>query len=215
MTPVHLRLLAGRRLESSHRHHLRRLSLRLQPVLQNRAAAGIVAFPQFPQQYLCVPHSGLQPLIQIRLEWLQLACRCRPCPYTGLSVFSRYFANRLAVIASQFTDRLMLSPCLFSSSIFCTSPPRNKVGSSSQVRVGPFYLSHEGGEFSIGDLGILQPAVTLEHRDLGGRPEMYAVFRVCGHSFAFSCWHTKLNTCVAFSRASDASSRGISRQSSA
>src|ERR1035441_2754720 len=110
MSPVPLRLLAGRRLESTHRRHLRRLSLRLQPVLQNRVAARIVAIPQFPQQHLRVPPPSLQSLVQIRLERLQLTCRRRSPPVSGNHGLQQILPDRFTVVASQLTDRLNAHP---------------------------------------------------------------------------------------------------------
>ena len=43
MTPVHLALFAGWRLEASHRNRARRLPLRPQPIRQNRIAAAVTA----------------------------------------------------------------------------------------------------------------------------------------------------------------------------
>src|SRR5229473_6745751 len=76
MSPIHLRLLARSRLEAPHRHASCRAALRPQPVRQNRVTASIVTLAQFTQQHSRVPHSGAQPLFQIRLERIELARRC-------------------------------------------------------------------------------------------------------------------------------------------
>src|SRR6266849_3341812 len=76
MSPIHLRLLARSRLEAPHRHDSCRAALRPQPVRQNRVTASIVTLAQFTQQHSRVPHSGAQPLFQIRLERIELARRC-------------------------------------------------------------------------------------------------------------------------------------------
>ena len=99
MSPVHLCLLARRRLESSHRHYPRRLPLWLQPVLQNRVAARVVALPQFPQKELCVPDTGPQPLAQIRLERFQLAYRQQYRNLSCLRVFLHPLTHFQAAVA--------------------------------------------------------------------------------------------------------------------
>ena len=152
MTPVHLRLLAWRRFESPHRHHARRFALRPQPVRQNRVSAAVVPFPQFPQQHLRVPHAGLQPLLQIWLEWFQFAHRRRPRSVDRPAVrLQQILPDRFAVVAGQPADRPNAQPFPFELvDLFHVFPPE-QCRPSSVSRVGVTPLA-EG-------VGIFQPAL--------------------------------------------------------
>src|SRR5580658_409579 len=107
MAPVHLGLFTWRSFEPTHGDHTRSLTLRPQPIRQQRVAARVVARAQFPQQDPRVPDARLQPLLQVSLERLQLAnwrrssCINRPSRWC-----QQILPDRLAVVPSQVTDCL-------------------------------------------------------------------------------------------------------------
>src|SRR5262249_57810346 len=71
--PINLRLFPGRCLNPATRRRVTRLSLRVQPAFQEGVSTAVTALAQLPQQHLSVPHTGIQPVLQIRLVWIELA----------------------------------------------------------------------------------------------------------------------------------------------
>ena len=70
--PVHLCLLAWRRLEPHRRTGLTRPTPRPHVVGQRRIAAVVAQLPDLPQQHHAVVHSRRQPTIYVTLVWVQL-----------------------------------------------------------------------------------------------------------------------------------------------
>src|SRR5580704_5099849 len=126
MAPVHLGLFTWRSFEPTHGDHTRSLTLRPQPIRQQRVAARVVARAQFPQQDPRVPDARLQPLLQVSLERLQLAnwrrssCINRPSRWC-----QQILPDRLAVVPVRLLIAWMLTPSRFSWLISSTSLPLN------------------------------------------------------------------------------------------
>jgi hypothetical protein len=82
--PIHLRLLAGRCLEPLDCNRLGLLALRVQPVLQNRITAAVVALAQLPQKSTApLQTPGCIRSLRHALNGSSLPCAGAIGPYTG------------------------------------------------------------------------------------------------------------------------------------
>ena len=124
-------------------------------------AAAVVALAKLSHQHLRIPDAGLQPLLQIRLEWLQIAHRSGPRPVDrparGRQQIS---ADRLAVIASQPADRPYAQsfPLEFLDLIHVSTSKQCRPSSAS--RIGPVAHRRRVVDFSTSIMGIFASAVT-------------------------------------------------------
>jgi hypothetical protein len=82
--------------------------------MDNRVATPVITLPQFAQQHLRIPDTGLKPFLQIWFEWFQFAHRSRPRSVHRPSLrLQQIFPDRLTIETGQLTDCLNAQPFSF------------------------------------------------------------------------------------------------------
>src|SRR5262245_11544032 len=103
MSPIDLGLSSGWRFESTYGCYLRRLSLRSQPVGENRVAARVTAFAQLAHDHARIPHAGFQSLTDVGLEGIQFARACLSWSVNRCRFrLDQILPDRLSIVAREF-----------------------------------------------------------------------------------------------------------------
>jgi hypothetical protein len=104
LAPVHLSLLAHRRLEAAHRRRSCGLPKRAKVVGQHGVMPRVAPAPKLAKQHGCVPQAGREPLIKEGFERLQQPKPLGTCRVAGDAPLLEVLANGLSVIAGYRGD---------------------------------------------------------------------------------------------------------------